>query len=86
MADSNTVATLPSHSRHAHIAAGSTGMPKDVRAGEKSEGIVSQAKDALTGRSNVMQIEHAQIDRARNCSQCRRLHGTQHRTQSSPEL
>ena len=61
MADINAVATLPVHSEHAHIAAESTRMPKDARAGEKNEGIVSQAKDVLIGRSNVTQIEYAQI-------------------------
>jgi hypothetical protein len=35
-----------------------------ARASEKSKGIVCQAKDALTGKSNVTQIEHAQINEA----------------------
>lgn len=63
MADADGITTVPLQSQNAHIAAHSTGQP-NIRADQKHEGVGSQAKDALTGRRNVKQIEHAQINDA----------------------
>ena len=51
MADIQPVATLPvDHSR--------------APTGEKHEGVVAQAKGALTGKRHVTRVEHAQINEA----------------------
>lgn len=65
MVDVEPISTLPvDHPRHAHIAADATGRPQHAPTSEKHEGVVAQAKDVLTGRRNVTQVEHAQINEA----------------------